>query len=88
MKSGDYFDYCNRILLSIQKSPKSVKEISIETKIQVSVVYKMIRLLKKNDLVLITGILHRHGKRRLFQCNGSLKSAQLVLCRIFQMEFV
>lgn len=87
MKLENHFDYCNEILLSIQKTPKSVKEISIETKIQITTVYKIIRLLEDHELVISTGILHTHGKRRLFQCNGSFKSVHIQLHGIFQIEF-
>ncbi|AJM91587.1 hypothetical protein NPIRD3C_0371 [Nitrosopumilus piranensis] len=87
MKSENHFDYCNEILLNIQKFPKSAKEISAETKIPITTVYKMIRLLESHELIMASGILHRYGKRRLFQCNGDFKSAHIKLHRIFQIEF-
>ncbi len=55
MKSANRFDYCNEILLCIQKSPKSVKEISAETKIQITSVYRMIQLLENHELVMVIG---------------------------------
>ncbi|MBS1268907.1 MAG: hypothetical protein MAG458_01642 [Nitrosopumilus sp.] len=83
MKSGDHFDFCNRILLSIQTTPKSVKEISAETKIRITTVYKMMSILEKNNLVLVTGVFHKYGRCRLFQCNGSFKSAHIILHNLF-----
>ena len=88
MKSGDYFDYCNRILLSIENSSKSVKEISENTQIPLTTVYKTIHILQKNDLLLVKGTLHSHGKRRLFQCHGSFKSAHIRLHQIFEIELL
>lgn len=87
MKSEKYFDYCNEILLGIEKSPMSVKEISNKTKIPLTTVYKMIRLLEKYELITSSGILYKHGKYHIFQCNGNFKSVHLKLHKIFQIEF-
>ena len=87
MTFEDNFDYCNKILCSIEKSPKSIREISSETKIHVTAVYKMMHLLEKHHLVLAKGVFFNHGKYRIFQCNGSFKSAHLILHRLFQIEF-
>ncbi len=86
MKSESYFDYSNAILSNIEKHPKSVKEISADTEIPLSAVYKTIRILETHQLVIATGVMHKHGKYRLFQCNGDLRSAHLKLHRIFQIE--
>jgi len=69
------FDKCIKILLCIQKSPKSIKEISAETNIPISTVYRMIRIFENHNMLLMKGGIAT-AKYRLFQSKGSLEGLE------------
>jgi len=65
------FDKCMKILSCIQKSPKSVKEISTETNIPITTVYRIIRIFEDHNMLLMKGDIAT-AKYRLFQSKGSM----------------
>lgn len=76
------FDKSIKILLCIQKSPKSIKEISAETNIPISTVYRMIRIFENQNMLLVKGGIVT-AKYRLFQSKGSLEDLGKKLHEIF-----
>ena len=76
------FDKSIKILLCIQKSPKSIKEISAETNIPISTVYRMIRIFENQNMLLVKGGIVT-AKYRLFQSKGSLEGLEKKLHEIF-----
>lgn len=67
--------YCRAILESIMNMPKSVIEITTETKIPMSTVYRRIQSLHDNRLVAISGTITDEGKR-LFLYKSKIKGIQ------------
>jgi len=76
------FDKCIKILSCIQKSPKSVKEISAETNIPITTVYRMIRIFENHNMLLMKGEIAT-AKYRLFQSKGNLDVLEKKLHEIF-----
>ena len=54
--------YCKQILQIIIDKPKSVMDITAETRIPVSTVYRRIQLLHDNKIVSISGTISDDGK--------------------------
>ncbi len=69
--------YCRTILESIMYKPKSVIEITAESKIPMSTVYRRIQTLHDNKLLLTSGIITEDGKR-LFLYKSKVKGIQSV----------
>lgn len=67
--------YCRLILESIMYTPKSVIEITLETKIPMSTVYRRIQNLHDNKLVATSGMITDEGKR-LFMYKSKIKGIQ------------
>ena len=67
--------YCRAILESIMYSPKSVIEITAETKIPMSTVYRRIQQLHDNKLLQTSGMITAEGKR-LFLYKSKVKGIQ------------
>ncbi len=55
--------YCRQILHSTIDRPKSAMEISSESKIPISTVYRRIQTLHDNKLVGVTGSISSEGKK-------------------------
>jgi len=67
--------YCRAILESIMHIPKSVIEITSETKIPMSTVYRRIQSLQDNKLVVTSGMITDEGKR-LFMYKSKVRGIQ------------
>ena len=67
--------YCRAILESIMYTPKSAIEITAETKIPMSTVYRRIQSLHDNKLVATSGMITDEGKR-LFMYKSKVKGIQ------------
>ena len=69
--------YCRAILDSIMNKPKSVVEITGETKIPMSTVYRRIQTLHDSKLLATSGTITEDGKR-LFLYKSKVKGIQSV----------
>jgi len=69
--------YCRAILESIMNMPKSVIEITAETKIPMSTIYRRIQSLHDNKLVATSGTITDEGKR-LFLYKSKIKGIQSI----------
>jgi predicted transcriptional regulator len=67
--------YCRAILESIMYAPKSAIEITAETSIPMSTVYRRMQSLHDNKLVAISGMITDEGKR-LFMYKSKVKGIQ------------
>ncbi len=67
--------YCRAILQSIMNMPKSVIEITTETKIPLSTTYRRIQSLHDNKLVVTSGMITSEGKK-LFLYKSKIKGIQ------------
>ena len=67
--------YCRAILESIMNMPKSVIEITAETKIPMSTIYRRIQSLHDNKLVATSSMITDEGKR-LFLYKSKIKGIQ------------
>ena len=67
--------YCRTILESVMYKPKSVIEITAETRIPISTVYRRIQMLHDNKLLLTSGTISEDGKR-LFMYKSKVKAIQ------------
>ena len=56
-------EYSIKILANTMKEYKTVNEISAETKIPVSTIYRRIRILNRENLLMISGIIDENGKK-------------------------
>lgn len=56
-------EYSIKILSNTMKEYKTVNEISVETKIPVSTIYRRIRILNREKLMMISGIIDKNGKK-------------------------
>lgn len=66
------FEKYLKILICIQKSPKSIIEISTETNIPITTVYRLISVFEKNDLLLLKDNVVT-PKYPLFQSKGNFE---------------
>lgn len=71
--------YCRSILESTMYKPKSVMEITAETKIPISTVYRRIQTLFDNKLLRTSGTITNDGKR-LFLYKSKIKGIQSNFC--------
>ncbi len=71
--------YCRTILESTMYKPKSVMEITAETKIPISTVYRRIQTLYDNKLLRTSGTITDDGKR-LFLYKSKIKGIQSNFC--------
>lgn len=55
--------YCRAIIEAITYTPKSVIELTAETRIPLSTVYRRIQMLQDSKLLLTSGIVSEDGKR-------------------------
>ena len=67
--------YCRTIVESILDVPKSVMEISHETKIPISTVYRRIQMLHDNKLLHVSGQI-TEDKKKLFLYKSKIKGIQ------------
>ena len=72
--------YCREIIKSIMHKSKSVIEISNETKIPMSTVYRRIQTLHDSKLLATSGIITEDGKR-LFLYKSKVRGIQSVFNR-------
>ena len=68
--------YCKQILQIIMDKPKSVMDITTETRIPVSTVYRRIQLLHDNKIVSISGTISDDGKK-YFLYRSKIKSVSI-----------
>ena len=68
--------YCKQILQIIMDKPKSVMDITAETRIPVSTVYRRIQLLHDNKIVSISGTISDDGKK-YFLYRSKIKSVSI-----------
>lgn len=71
-----------KILTCIQKSPKSIKEISSETNIPIPTVYKMIHIFENHNMLVLTGEIAT-AKYMLFQSKGNFEMLHKKLYELF-----
>ncbi len=69
--------YCRAILESIMYAPKSAIEITAETHIPLSTVYRRIQNLHDNKIIATSGTITEEGKR-LFMYKSKIKGIQSV----------
>jgi len=67
--------YCRAILKSTMSTPKSVTEVTTETKIPISTVYRKIQTLYDNKLLRTSGTITDEGKK-LFLYKSKIKGIQ------------
>lgn len=72
--------YCREIIKSIMHKSKSVIEITNETKIPMSTVYRRIQTLHDSKLLATSGIITEDGKR-LFLYKSKVRGIQSVFNR-------
>jgi len=65
--------YCRAILDSVMEKPKSVIEISAETEISMSSIYRKIQVLCDNKLLVVSGTISDDGKKS-FLYKSKIKS--------------
>ncbi len=80
--------YCKQILQIIMDKPKSVMDITTETRIPVSTVYRRIQLLHDNKIVSISGTISDDGKK-YFLYKSKIKSVSITYdCYFTKIEIV
>jgi len=67
--------YCRTILEAIMYKPKSAMEITVETRIPISTVYRRIQVLHDNKLLFTSGTISDDGKK-LFLYKSKVKGIQ------------
>ena len=67
--------YCRIILESLMYTPKSAMEVTAETKIPISTVYRRIQMLHDNKLLVTSGTISEDGKK-LFMYKSKVKAIQ------------
>jgi len=67
--------YCRAILKSTMSTPKSATEVTAETKIPISTVYRRIQTLYDNKLLRTSGTITDEGKK-LFLYKSKIKGIQ------------
>ncbi len=80
--------YCRQILNSTMDRPKSAMELSSESKIPISTVYRRIQTLHDNKMIGVTGLISDEGKKYFLykskvkaitsSCNGNEIEIQVV----------
>jgi len=68
--------YCRKILSITMKEHKSVNEISEETKIPISTIYRRVQMLHDGKLMRICGTINEDGKKS-FMYKSKIKSISL-----------
>jgi predicted AAA+ superfamily ATPase len=76
-------EYSIKILSNTMKQYKTVNEISVETKIPVSTIYRRIRILNREKLLMISGIIDENGKKKFLY-----KSKIKTISTFFNGDFV
>ncbi len=66
-------EYCRKILSITMNEHKSVTEISKETKIPISTIYRRVQMLNDGKLMRISGIISEDGKKT-FLYKSKIKS--------------
>ncbi len=80
--------YCKQILQTIMNKPKSVMDITAETRIPVSTVYRRIQLLDDNKIVSISGTISNEGKK-FFLYKSKIRSVSIISdCYSTKIEIV
>jgi len=80
--------YSKQILQSIMDNPKSVTDITAETRIPVSTVYRRIQLLHDNKIVSISGTISDDGKK-YFLYRSKIRSVSITSdCYFTKIEIV
>jgi len=69
--------YSKQILQTIMDKPKSVMDITAETRIPVSTVYRRIQLLHDNKIVSISGTISDDGKK-YFLYRSKIRSVSII----------
>jgi predicted transcriptional regulator len=69
--------YCRAILESIMHKPKSVIEITSETNVPMSTVYRRIQTLHDSKLLAVSGMITSEGKK-LFLYKSKIRGIQSV----------
>ncbi len=80
--------YSQDILQTIMDKPKSVMDITAETRIPVSTVYRRIQLLHDNKIVSISGTISDDGKK-YFLYRSKIRSVSIISdCYSTKIEIV
>ena len=80
--------YSKQILQTIMDKPKSVMDITAETRIPVSTVYRRIQLLQDNKIVSISGTISDDGKK-YFLYKSKIRSVLVTYdCYFTKIEIV
>ena len=58
--------YCRKILEHAVSRPKSAQELSQETEIPISTVYRKLRLLESTKMIRVSGDISKEGKKHFF----------------------
>ena len=69
--------YCRTILEAIMYKPKSVIEITAETRIPISTIYRRIQMLHDNKLLFTSGTISNDGKK-FFLYKSKVKGIQSI----------
>ncbi len=69
--------YCRSIIEPVISKPKSAQEITIETKIPISTIYRRIQTLYDNKLLQTSGMISEDGKNLLVQEQNQGNSEQI-----------
>ena len=76
-------EYSRKILSFTMKEYKTVNEISAETKIPVSTIYRRIRILEREKLIMVSGVIDENGKKSFLY-----KSKIKTISTFFNGDFV
>jgi DNA-binding transcriptional ArsR family regulator len=76
-------EYSIKILSNTMKEYKTVNKISAETKIPVSTIYRRIRILEREKLLMISGMIDENGKK-VFLYKSKIKT----ISTFFNGDFV
>jgi len=80
--------YSKQILQTIMDKPKSVTDITSETRIPVSTVYRRIQLLHDNKIVSISGTISDDGKK-YFLYKSKIRSVSITHdCHFTKIEII
>ncbi len=76
-------EYCRKILSITMKEHKSVSEISEETKIPISTIYRRVQMLHDGKLMRISGVINEDGKKTFLY-----KSKIKAISTLFNGDFI
>ena len=79
----NYPENCMAVLLCIQETPKSAREIATELNTHVSNIYRTLEFLQRNNMLIVSGNTFSHGKYRLFKSKHNSEHLEEKLQELF-----